>query len=456
MPWKGSAPENSRPKVVITVFVIRKKVYPSQTCDAGTRHFAHTARLRLGTPFACARGPMSLPKQRQDDAEADAFGPTIDSLKRGVLVAGPRPESPRQATLSVDNRGECALQAFGTETGVPADLEGGHKSENVTAAPRTLRLAPKWLAVVLLSGAAAAGGMSAFARRPVAVVPGSLTLNTVPSGLEVAIAGQRAGVTPLTLSLAPGDHRVVIFNTAGQQREVAVTLKPGETVVQHLEMSVPATPVVATTGALRVQTEPPQQSVMIDGIDRGMSPLTVTSMSVGDHVVVVRGGQGVVRRNVSVEAGETVSLVISSAASSAVSAGWLTVASPVALQLREDGKLIGTTETDRLLIAAGEHQIEMSNDALGFRTDRRVTIQSGKTFATRVEIPNGTVSINAVPWAEVWLDGERIGETPIANLSRPIGVHEVILRHPEFGERKTSLTVSLKQTARLGVDMRKP
>jgi hypothetical protein len=52
--------------------------------------------------------------------------------------------------------------------------------------------------------------------------------------------------------------------------------------------------------------------------------------------------------------------------------------------------------------------------------------------------------------------GERIGETPIANLTRPIGTHEVLLRHPQFGERKARLTVSLKQPARLGVDMRTP
>jgi hypothetical protein len=130
--------------------------------------------------------------------------------------------------------------------------------------------------------------------------------------------------------------------------------------------------------------------------------------------------------------------------------------SPVALELRENGRVIGTSEAERLMLPAGVHDIEMSNDALGFSTSRRVTINADRTTSVSVELPTGAVSINALPWAEVWLDGVRIGETPIANFSAAIGAHEVLLRHPQFGERRTTLTVSTKQTARLGVDMRTP
>ena len=36
--------------------------------------------------------------------------------------------------------------------------------------------------------------------------------------------------------------------------------------------------------------------------------------------------------------------------------------------------------------------------------------------------PRGTVNINAQPWAEVWIDGKKMGETPLANVSIPLGV----------------------------------
>jgi serine/threonine-protein kinase len=72
-----------------------------------------------------------------------------------------------------------------------------------------------------------------------------------------------------------------------------------------------------------------------------------------------------------------------------------------------------------------------------------------------MDLPNGTLSINAQPWAEVFVDGERVGETPIGNLSRRIGAHEVIFRHPELGERRELVMISVGKPSRIGVDLRK-
>jgi hypothetical protein len=63
--------------------------------------------------------------------------------------------------------------------------------------------------------------------------------------------------------------------------------------------------------------------------------------------------------------------------------------------------------------------------------------------------------VNAQPWAEVFVDGERVGETPIGNLSRRIGSHEVVFRHPELGERREVVVITAGKPARVGVDLRK-
>jgi hypothetical protein len=212
---------------------------------------------------------------------------------------------------------------------------------------------------------------------------------------------------------------------------------------------------VPTSGALRIQTEPPGQAVFVDDIQRGISPITVTDLSPGDHAVHVTNNAGTFRRQIAITAGETLSLVIAPN-TPVVSAGWLRVLSPVLLQLYVDGDLVGNTESDRMLLPSGEHDVEMSNQSLGYTVRRRVSVAAGRTSELRVTPPDGTLSINALPWAEVWVGGERVGETPIANLSRPIGTHNVILRHPQFGERRATVTVSLKETARLGIDMRQP
>jgi serine/threonine-protein kinase len=70
-----------------------------------------------------------------------------------------------------------------------------------------------------------------------------------------------------------------------------------------------------------------------------------------------------------------------------------------------------------------------------------VTVKGGQMTSLNISVPNGRVSINAAPWAEVTIDGTPAGQTPLANLSLPIGTHEVVFRHPQFGERKQTITV---------------
>jgi hypothetical protein len=82
-------------------------------------------------------------------------------------------------------------------------------------------------------------------------------------------------------------------------------------------------------------------------------------------------------------------------------------------------------------------------------------VTAGKMTATKIDLPNGSLSINAQPWAEVWVDGERVGETPIGNLTRRVGTHEVIFRHPDLGERRETVLVAVGKPARIGVDLRK-
>jgi hypothetical protein len=81
-------------------------------------------------------------------------------------------------------------------------------------------------------------------------------------------------------------------------------------------------------------------------------------------------------------------------------------------------------------------------------------VTAGKVFAVPLELPNGTMNVNAVPWAEVWLNGNRVGETPIGNLSVPIGAHELIFRHPQFGEKRHAISVTAGAPVRVSIDMK--
>ena len=252
---------------------------------------------------------------------------------------------------------------------------------------------------------------------------------------------------------------IMQVGAAPNTRAVKVNVIAGSSVIQQVEFADPVVASGPATGGLHVQTEPSHLPVFVDGSNRGVSPVAIEDLAAGEHEVSVRTSTGVVRRSVTIQPRETTSLIVSSTAPppdpTAVSAGWITVTSPVTLQLREGGKLIGTTESDRLMLTAGDHDIDFSNEAIGFSARRTVHVTAGKIAGTKIDLPNGTLSINAQPWAEVWIDGERIGETPIGNLSRRIGSHEVIFRHPDLGERRETVVISVGKPARIGVDLRK-
>jgi hypothetical protein len=106
------------------------------------------------------------------------------------------------------------------------------------------------------------------------------------------------------------------------------------------------------------------------------------------------------------------------------------------------------------MLPTGEHTLDLRNEELGFSTRQTVTIKAGETATLQVRLPSAPISINARPWAEAWVDGERVGDTPIGTLMRTIGRHEVVLRHPELGERRVPVTITLAQPARVSVDFR--
>src|SRR5205085_8834503 len=196
--------------------------------------------------------------------------------------------------------------------------------------------------------------------------------------------------------------------------------------------------------SLLVQSDPPGARVTVDGVEHGIAPISVADLSPGDHEVVLQaGGGGHVRQRVVIQAGGTSSVLAPVVAAQGPVSGWLAVKAPVAMEIREGGRLIGTTDSDRLMMSAGRHQVELVNDTLGYRATKVIQVPPGKVAPLAIELPQGTINLNASPWAEVWIDGRRVGETPIGNLAIAIGPHEILFRHPQFGERKQAVSVTM-------------
>jgi hypothetical protein len=284
-----------------------------------------------------------------------------------------------------------------------------------------------------------------------AATTGTLVVVTSPPGVQVTIDGQARGVTPLTVELAPGSHELKLA-ADGEPRIIPFTINAGGTVAQTIEMPRAA----PSTGQLTIRTDPAGARVTVDGSPRGTTPLTVDGLAPGAHSVALANDVNSVTQEVTVEAGVTASLVVPMSTPQGVPvSGWIAVTAPVEVQVFEDARLLGTSQSDRIMVSAGRHVLEVVNEALGYRTTHSLTVAPGKVSALKLEWPKGSMSLNAQPWAEVWVDGERVGETPIGNVSVAVGNHEVIFRHPQFGEQVVRATVTATSPARVSVDMRK-
>jgi hypothetical protein len=282
---------------------------------------------------------------------------------------------------------------------------------------------------------------------------GTLAITTEPPGARALVDGKSHGTTPLTVTLEAGSHRLEL-RSAGGVRTIPIVIKAGEQVSQYVDLPKPT----AEVGQLRVRTEPAGAEILVDNTPYGVSPLVINTLAPGDHVVSVRGDAGTASQPITIEAGvaASVMLTLAKAEPAAPLSGWIGVATKFPVQVWESGALIGTSDTEKVMVTAGRHELELKNDTLGYSAKRTVTVAPGKVSTLSIDAPLGALAVNAQPWAEVWIDGAKVGETPLGNLSLPIGSHDVVFRHPELGEQKQTAVVTATAPARVSVVFKKP
>ena len=157
-------------------------------------------------------------------------------------------------------------------------------------------------------------------------------------------------MTPLTVALKPGAHALELRGD-GAPRLMPITMTAGAQLSQYIELPKTA----ATLGQLQVRTEPAGARVSVDGLPRGTSPVTVADLTPGEHAVLLESDLGSVKQIVTVEAGTH--RVADGAArrrrKARRSRAGCAVTAPADVQIFENKRLIGTSQSDRLMVSAG-------------------------------------------------------------------------------------------------------
>ena len=207
----------------------------------------------------------------------------------------------------------------------------------------------------------------------------------------------------------------------------------------------PVTAPKVETGDVTIETQPSGARVLLDGKPVGQTPLKLAGVPVGRHLLTFISSSGEVNRTVRVAAGKTLEVDVS------IFSGWLAVFAPVVLDISLNGKSLGTTEQSRLMIPPGRHELTLTNKEFGYKSIQEVTVEPGEVRSLTVE-PRGDANFNAIPWGEVFMDGQKLGDTPLANMRVPLGTREFVFKHPQHGERRITAIIRADQPTPVSVD----
>jgi hypothetical protein len=425
---------------------------------------ARCLALDVETPSA-GDDEASLPREASDDLPDVDLGTRIDALRAFLARRSARPsqaesEEADHAPSPSDPAEEFSLEIPSAPE--PTPTAPVHHERRRTLGVIATPLPADWTRRLWLAAAAILTIGVVIAVILFGVLPwsrgaamGTFSIDTRPAGIPVTIDGMPSGVTPLRVELPAGEH-VVELITETERRKIPVTIRAGSDSSQVLEMAAATSAPVATSTELRIRTEPLGAAVTIDGRSVGRTPVSVTDLAPGSHTVVLKHEAGTATEQVLIEAGkpQLLSVPLGSRPTPGSAAGWIAVKAPVDVQLFEDGRLLGSSRIDRIMVPTGRHELDIVNEALGFTERRVVQVTAGQVTAINANWPTGTVSINAQPWAQVFIDGVLLGETPIANARVAIGQHEILFRHPQLGERRQTVTVTTRETEKVGIDLR--
>ena len=237
-----------------------------------------------------------------------------------------------------------------------------------------------------------------------------------------------------------------------------LALAEGLVISQLIGRSSPA-PASAAAAPLTIESPTAGDKVFIDGREVGETPfkLSVASAAHSIRVMARQSAAPGPAAPVAAAAPPTdarAASVIAAAAQKQRSGG-LRLTSPIELQVLEGERVLGSSADGPIVASAGVHQLDFVNTAIGFRSRQTVTIKAGEIIPMKVQPPDGRVSINALPWAQVWIDGNLVGETPLANLTVAPGEHEITFRHPQLGERRETAIVKSGAQTRVSATLTK-
>jgi hypothetical protein len=272
--------------------------------------------------------------------------------------------------------------------------------------------------------------------------PTGTLLVTSDTGGDVYLDGVRKDVAPAMITgVTAGDHVVEV------RKDGATTpWRQNVTVQAGQQVKVAATfGSAAGDASMTVVASEPDAQIFVDGEDKGRSPAALSSMRPGDHIVEARKPKfKAAQQTVHLVPGQNavVQLKIDPAPPDRPRAGLKVQSTVPNAEVFLDGSSLGRAPVDRGDLDPGKHYVVVHRD--GFTDYKREVVLVENQVVPLVADLSATGSLRALSTpegADVRVDGELIGKTPISRDRVAVGQHLVEVDLKGYYKHKDTIKV---------------
>ena len=253
-----------------------------------------------------------------------------------------------------------------------------------------------------------------------AEAPSGTLLVTSDAGGDVYVDGMRKDVAPAIIpGVTAGDHVIEVRKEGMPPWRQTVTVVAG----QQVKVSATFGAAASGNGSLRVISNEPDVEVYVDGEDKGKAPVTMNDIRPGEHIVGARKKgfkpQEQTQRVASNE-NAIVSFRMEVAPPDRPHAALKVQSTIPNAEVFVDGSSLGRAPVDRNDLDPGKHYVSVHRDGYSdFKREIFLVENQPVTLVADLSA-SGSLRILSTPeGAEVRLDGELIGRTPVAQTPRP-------------------------------------
>ena len=116
-----------------------------------------------------------------------------------------------------------------------------------------------------------------------------------------------------------------------------------------------------------------------------------------------------------------------------------------------DGKKVGMTPLVLKQVPVGRHRLEVR--AYGGSTGKEVEIKGRTTTKVRFDLYGGILAVNSTPWAELYFDDRKVGNTPMLLKDLPLGTHRITLRRAGYQPVSREVLLEKGKKVRLKINL---